>query len=61
MSGDAGKLVNTDQLDEITNLAEKAPEDLAGWLEMTEKLRQELAVNINRKVATDALFMSMAG
>lgn len=61
MSGDAGKLVNTDQLDEITNLAEKAPEELAGWLEMTEKLRQELAVNINRKVATDALFMSMAG
>jgi hypothetical protein len=31
------------------------------WLAAIEKLRGDLAVNINRKVATDALFVSMAG
>jgi len=30
------------------------------WLLQIEELRSELEVNINRKVATDALFMQMA-
>jgi DNA polymerase-3 subunit delta' len=32
----------------------------AGWLMLLENLRGQLSVNINRKVATDALFMAMA-
>lgn len=32
----------------------------AGWLLRIEALRRQLAVNINRRVATDALFLSMA-
>ena len=32
----------------------------ARWLSQIETLRNQLAVNINRKVATDALFLAMA-
>ena len=32
----------------------------ARWLSLVEELRAQLAVNINRKIATDALFLSMA-
>ncbi|MBA3441606.1 MAG: hypothetical protein H0T92_17235, partial [Pyrinomonadaceae bacterium] len=32
----------------------------ADWLLRIENLRRQLAVNINRRVATDALFLSMA-
>jgi DNA polymerase-3 subunit delta' len=32
----------------------------ARWLSQIEELRAQLAVNINRKVATDALFLAMA-
>jgi DNA polymerase-3 subunit delta' len=33
---------------------------VAVWLSQIEQLRAQLAVNINRKVATDALFLAMA-
>ncbi|HEY8559146.1 MAG TPA: DNA polymerase III subunit delta' C-terminal domain-containing protein [Pyrinomonadaceae bacterium] len=33
---------------------------LAAWLGEIERLRETLAVNVNRKIATDALFMQMA-
>ena len=61
VSGDPAKLVNTDEAAVLSGLANQAPDDLPDWLTMTEKLRQDLAVNINRKVATDALFVAMAG
>ena len=61
VSGDPAKLVNTDEAAVLTGLANAAPDNLPDWLAMTEKLRQDLAVNINRKVATDALFVAMAG
>jgi DNA polymerase-3 subunit delta' len=32
----------------------------ARWLSLVEELRAQLAVNVNRKIATDALFLSMA-
>lgn len=32
-----------------------------GWIEQIEELREQLEVNINRKIGTDALFLSMAG
>ena len=31
------------------------------WISQIEELREQLTVNINRKVTTDALFLSMAG
>ncbi len=34
---------------------------LAGWLAAIDELRQSFAVNVNRKLATDALFVKMAG
>lgn len=61
ISGDPANLVNTDEAEALSDLAKSAPGDLPNWLAMTEKLRQDLAVNINRKVATDALFVAMAG
>jgi hypothetical protein len=33
---------------------------LAVWLSEIETLREQLAFNLNRKIATDALFMQMA-
>lgn len=54
-------LVNADLADELRNLAQKAkPSRLADWLREIETMREGLAVNINRKIATDALFMEMA-
>ena len=32
----------------------------ARWISQIEELREQLVVNINRKVATDALFLAMA-
>ena len=31
-----------------------------GWISQIEELREQLVVNINRKPATDALFLTMA-
>lgn len=57
-SGDS--FANIDIADEIENVAKSgAPFDK--WLEMIEEMRGNFAVNINRKAATDSLFMRMAG
>ena len=55
-------LVNTDLNEALTTLAENAVNaDLPAWLDEIETMRENFAVNINRKIATDALFVSMAG
>jgi hypothetical protein len=36
------------------------PSRAARWLSRVEELRTQLAVNVNRKAATDALFLAMA-
>lgn len=57
----AAQLVNEDlraQLDKIS--ARLETRRAAVWLSQIETLRGQLAVNINRKVATDALFLAMA-
>lgn len=55
------KLVNEDMLDELKNFSENvSTKCAASWIKQIETLREQLAVNINRKIATDALFMSMA-
>ena len=45
----------------LARLAEGVrPARAADWLTRIEELRGQLAVNVNRRVATDALFLSMA-
>jgi DNA polymerase III subunit delta' len=54
-------LVNVDLRAQLQKLAEaSAGRQLAVWLGEIENLRETLAVNVNRKIATDALFMQMA-
>lgn len=61
-SGDRSRVANTDVEDELQQLAhEAAPHRLTEWLKLLEEMRLNFTVNINRKVAADALFMSMAG
>jgi DNA polymerase-3 subunit delta' len=57
----AEQIVNEDvraQLSQISARVESRR--AAGWLTLLETLRGQLSVNINRKVATDALFLAMA-
>ena len=62
INGDAVRIVNTDLAAALTDLAaESGRADLPSWLNAIETMRQNFIVNINRKVATDALFVSMAG
>ncbi len=59
---DAKLLINFDISSELSKFAERADAaKLAAWLAEIETLREQLAVNLNRKIATDALFMQMAG
>ncbi|MEP7075455.1 MAG: DNA polymerase III subunit delta' [Acidobacteriota bacterium] len=59
--GDEAKVVNADILAELQEGAKYAvPDRLAEWERQIETMREGLEVNINRKIATDALFMEMA-
>ena len=61
VSGDADRLSNTDVADEHLKLAVNARTlDLPAWLREIEMMRDNFAVNINRKIAADSLFMTMA-
>lgn len=61
IGGDREKIVNFDLVDRLEKLAFLADsERLAGWMTEIELLRESLIVNVNRKVATDALFTQMA-
>ena len=54
-------LVNIDLTNDLRKFAARAEsKKLAAWLSEIETLREQLAVNLNRKIATDALFMQMA-
>lgn len=60
-SDDAARVTNADLADDLKRLAAEAGStDLTGWLSDIETIRQNLIVNINRKVATAALFARMA-
>lgn len=62
LGGNNEKIINIDLSSELNLLAQNAKtERLAGWIDDIEILRENFIVNINRKVATDALFMRMAG
>lgn len=61
LSGQDEKIINIDLTPRLKHLAENADtRRLAGWIDEIELLRESFAVNVNRKVATDALFMKMA-
>ncbi|HEX8293232.1 MAG TPA: DNA polymerase III subunit delta', partial [Pyrinomonadaceae bacterium] len=59
--GGGGALVNQDLRERLARLAEGVrPARAASWLTRIEELRGRLAVNVNRRAATDALFLSMS-
>lgn len=59
--GEISRIVNSDIAIGISEMAERAGGlDMASWLAAIEQLRRDLSVNINRRVATDALFTAMA-
>lgn len=54
-------LVNVDLTNDLQRFAARAESrQLSTWLTKIEILREQLAVNLNRKIAVDALFMQMA-
>ena len=62
LGGDEFAIVNRDYKTQIKMLAEKADaKRLSKWLMEIEKMRELFAVNLNKKLATDALFMQMSG
>ncbi len=61
LGANAENLINQDLQPQIAQFAGKTSSRQAQiWLAEIELLRQNLAVNLNRKIATDALFMKMA-
>jgi DNA polymerase-3 subunit delta' len=61
LDGNKDQLVNEDLLPELTKIAQRINSHSAtAWISQIEELREQLTVNINRKPATDALFLSMA-
>jgi DNA polymerase-3 subunit delta' len=55
------QIINDDLLSELTQISQRISSTRAAkWITQIEELREQLVVNINRKAATDALFMSMA-
>lgn len=59
--GNIDDVANSDIRDQIAGFARDLPQSRpAAWLAEIETMRQNFAVNINRKIATDALFVRMA-
>src|SRR5919106_741038 len=56
------QLVNEDLSAELREISEKMDSSrVADWILQIEDLREQLIVNVNRKITTDALFLVMAG
>jgi DNA polymerase-3 subunit delta' len=61
LAGEGAGVVNQDLRERLSRLASGLrPARAARWLARVEELRAQLTVNVNRRVATDALFLSMA-
>ena len=59
---DTSRIVNEDLSAELKEVAQKLDSGRAGdWILQIEDLREQLIVNVNRKVTTDSLFLVMAG
>lgn len=58
---DPARTVNADLADRLISLAQNpSSQDIPVWLRSIQEMRENFAVNINRKIATDALFGSMS-
>ena len=58
----AEKIVNADLADQLKQMVEASDANNFGaWLKEIETVRGNFVVNLNRKIATDALFLQMAG
>jgi DNA polymerase III subunit delta' len=54
-------IVNEDLLPQLEKIARRLDSRRPGsWISQIEEMREQLVVNINRKAATDALFLTMA-
>jgi len=61
-TGNDARLVNSDIAEELKITADRSGrQHLPDWLAEIEMMRNNFIVNINRKIATDALFVTMAG
>jgi DNA polymerase III subunit delta' len=61
LKAEGAGLVNQDLRERIARLGEGLPPQRpARWLSRVAELRTRLAVNVNRRVASDALFLTMA-
>ena len=61
LGGGESQLVNRDLRERLARLADGLrPARAARWLSRIEELRGQLAFNVNRRAATDALFLSMS-
>ena len=59
---DSSRIVNEDLSAELKEIAQKMDPARAGdWILQIEDLREQLIVNVNRKITTDSLFLVMAG
>ena len=59
---DSSRIVNEDLSAELKEVAQKMDAARAGdWILQIEDVREQLIVNVNRKIATDSLFLVMAG
>ena len=59
---DSSRIVNEDLSAELKEIAQKMDPSRAGdWILQIEDLREQLIVNVNRKITTDSLFLVMAG
>ncbi len=59
---ESNQLVNEDLIEELQLIAQQLdPVKASDWILQIEEMREQLVVNINRKVATDSVFMTMAG
>ncbi|MFN2513352.1 MAG: ATP-binding protein [Pyrinomonadaceae bacterium] len=57
----SAKIINEDVLPQLQKISERIDSRSAtSWISRIEELREQLVVNVNRKPATDALFLSMA-
>jgi DNA polymerase-3 subunit delta' len=55
-------ILNIDIKPDLAELAARtSSQTLSGWLEEIETLQENFIVNINRKIAADSLFITMAG
>ena len=61
VGGEASSIVNSDVSETLSRFVPRANSaELRSWINAIDTIRENLAVNINRKVAADALFVTMS-